>query len=224
MKLSPFILLTCLFLLGAAPPRVTVTPDPPRLGVPLSITFTLADAETTLAGIPDLGSLALLIPPQRDGLELRLLLMPMRSGEVTLPSLPLVRGSATQSATPLITFKVMDDLAADATLAPIRRRTLPATAPSWPIVLGSGIGCLLLAGVVFWFWRKQNRSVSLPPTGDALLAHWQAQLTPHLATSSQARELHAELERRRFAPPSADTAATLEALQAAVTDCLGGTP
>ncbi len=223
MKPFLFILFAWLFLLGAAPPTVTVTPDPPRLGVPLSITFTLEDAEATLAGLPDLGSLALLIPPQREGRELRLLLMPMRSGEVTLPSLPLVRGSATQSATPLLTFKVMDDLAADATLAPIRRRTLPATAPSWPIVLGSGIGCLLLAGVLFWYWRRQNRSASLPPTGDALLAYWQAQLIPLLATSSQAQELHSELERRRFAPPAADDAATLESLRATVMDLLGET-
>ncbi|OGR33927.1 MAG: hypothetical protein A2005_08960 [Desulfuromonadales bacterium GWC2_61_20] len=224
MKLSPLVLLTWLFLLGAAPPTVMVTPDPPRLGVPLSITFTLADAETTLAGLPDLGSLALLLPPQRVGHELRLLLMPLRGGEVTLPSLPLLHGSATQSATPLITFKVIDDLATDATLAPIRKRSTPAPMQSWPDFLYAGIGGLLLVSGAIWLRWRQTLQQSPAPEGDALLARWQQQLAPHLATSSQARELYTEIERRRFAPPAADTAATLEQLRAAMTAVLGGTP
>ena len=224
MKHSPLVLLTWLFLLGAAPPTVTLTPDPPRLGVPLSITFTLEDAETTLAGLPDLGSLALLLPPQRVGHELRLLLMPMRGGEVTLPSLPLVRGSATQSATPLLTFEVIDDLPTDAALAPIRQRTTPAATQSWPVFLYTGIGALLLASGAIWLrWRRKLQQ-SPTPEGDALLATGHQQLAPHLAPSSQARELYTEIERRRFAPPATDAAATLEQLRAAIAACLGEAP
>lgn len=224
MKPFLLILFACLLLLGAAPPTVAVHPDPPRLGAPLSITFTLADAETTLAGLPDLGSLALLLPPQRDGRELRLLLMPMRSGETTLPSLPLVRGSATQSATPLITFKVIDDLPADATLAPIRKRSTPAPMQSWPAFLSTGIGGLLVVAGVLWMRRSRKFQQVPAPAGDALLAVWQQQLAPHLATSITACELHAEIEQLRFAPPSGDEAATRERLHAAVTAFHGGTP
>lgn len=211
------VLPLALLLCAAHPAGVTVAPDPPLLGRPLAVTFSLVDAETTLAGLPALGSFELLLPPHLDHGTLRLLLLPMRPGLQTLPPLPLHQGGSARSATPELALTVHDDLPADALPAPLLSATAPPAPAARSALFAALAGLLLIgAGALLLRWRRHRPRPLPAPTDDERLAGLQRRLEPLLATDPVAAELHRQLLQLRFAPGAA-TPQQLQELQAAVT-------
>lgn len=200
----PLALLGAL-LIAAAPVPVHLTPDPPRLGVPLLLTVELPDASTELAGLPPLAPFELLEPPRREGRQLRLLLLPMRPGEQTIPSLPLRQEATGQLATAGLTVTVAEAVPADAAPAPLK--PLPGGGRTFTPWLAALLLPLLAALLL---WRRHSHAKPSPPrlaelTGEALLTELQRRLTAAVGIpAAQQLELAQRLERLRFAPVAAD--------------------
>lgn len=209
--MSRLLWLLCLpLLLGAAPPQPTVEPPAPLLGRPCTVSVPLPDATTTLVGLPALGAFELLLPPQRDGAALRLLLLPLRPGIQTLPALPLLAQGAPLATAPL-TVTVVDDLPAELTPAPLlaapdagdTRRS------SWAWLL-----LLLLPAVAAGIWVRRKRPVSPPaPTCDEELAALARRLAACDPGSAAVQQLLAEITAGRFGPAGLTTAAATALLQ-----------
>lgn len=73
--------------------------DPPtvEIGTLVTLSISLPSESTTLVGLPDLGSFALLEPPVRSGNILTLKLLPLRPGELTIPPFPFQTGQRLES-------------------------------------------------------------------------------------------------------------------------------
>jgi hypothetical protein len=196
-----FILALLPVTLLLAAPVVHLDPPTPILGKPLSIIITLEDEETVLAGLPDLSPFEPLAPPLHRGQEIRLVVLPMRPGEREIPPFPLQVGTARQIETAALRVTVLEGIAKDAAIAPLKRRPFP--------LVGSGPGSWILVAVIVllllgtsaalfwrWWWQRPNffklsQSVQL-----AQLAARAGQLQPSPARS----RLRAEIDERRFAP------------------------
>jgi hypothetical protein len=202
---------------------VTVTPDPPLLGRPLAIDFTLDNPDATLAGLPALGSFELLVPPRCSNGTLHLLLLPMRPGLQTFPALPLQHGGSGSSATAPLPLQIVEGLAEGATLAPLLTTTKPpdrAFRPLWWLMLPA---LAMMFGVFWRRHRQRRRQPSTPPTIDTRLATLQHRLEPLLATHAAARSLNERLQLLRFGPAAA-TVADLAELESALATLGGDAP
>lgn len=188
------------FLCGAAPVPV-LTPDRPCLGSPLLVAIPLPDAGTELAGLPDLGSFALLAPPRRSEGELQILLLPMRPGLRTLPSFPLHQGRSRQWATEPLELSVSECLDADAEAAPLMDLPPPKEddIPLRPLVLLTA-GALLLG--LMWRLARLRRLLSRRKEQDPAtrLTVLQRRLDLIPDDSAERRLLAGRLERLRFGP------------------------
>lgn len=188
--------------LGLAAPVVHLDPPSPILGKPLSIIITLEDEETALAGLPDLGAFEPLAPPLHRGREIRLVVLPMRPGSREIPPFPLQVGTARQIETAMLRVTVLEGIAQDAAIAPLKRRPFPlvGSGPGGWIAVGTGVLLLFGAGAaLFWRWWRRPNFFKLP------LAIQLAQLEARvriLPTSPARSRLLAEIEERRFAPLS----------------------
>jgi hypothetical protein len=212
-------LILWILLSGAAPVPV-LTPESPCLGSPLLVAIPLPDAETELAGLPDLGSFALLAPPRRSEGELQILLLPMRPGLRTLPSFPLHQGRSRQWATESRELSVSECLDVDAEAAPLMDLPPPEEddIPLRPLALLTA-GALLL-GLV-WRLARLRRLLSCRKEEDPAtrLTDLQRRLDLIPDASAERRLLAGRLERLRFGPgfPSEEeieeVAAAIETLE-----------
>jgi hypothetical protein len=195
------ILLTLLSAaLGLAAPVVHLDPPAPILGKPLSIIITLEDEETTLAGLPDLGAFEPLAPPLHRGQEIRLVVLPMRAGLREIPPFPLQVGTARQIETAALRVTVLEGIAQNAAIAPLKRRPFPlvGSGPGGWIAISTVILLLLGTGTaLFWRWWQRPNFFKLPLPVQLAQLEVRAQQLPF----SPARHLLlAEIEERRFAP------------------------
>lgn len=208
-------LILWIFLSGAAPVPV-LTPERPCLGSPLLVAIPLPDAGTELAGLPDLGSFALLAPPRRSEGELRILFLPMRPGLQTLPSFPLHQGRSRQWATPPLELAVSECLDADSPAAPLMELPPPEEddIPLWPLLLLTA-GALLLG--LIWRLARLRRLLSCRKGEDpaTCLTALQRRLDEIPDGSPERRLLAGRLERLRFGPGLKQTK-EIDELEAAI--------
>ena len=200
-RIAGAFLLTLLpVALCLAAPVVHLDPPSPILGKPLSIIITLEDEETTLAGLPDLGAFEPLAPPLHRGPEIRLVVLPMRAGDREIPPFPLQVGTARQIETPALRVTVLEGIAQNAAIAPLKRRPFPlvGSGPGGWIAIGTVVLLLLGTGAAFfWRWWHRPNFFKLP------LAIQLAQLDARvrkLPFSPERKFLLAEIKERRFAP------------------------
>ncbi|MDF1581022.1 MAG: hypothetical protein P1P74_09635 [Desulfuromonadales bacterium] len=163
-------------LLGAAPLAMTVEPATPTFGKIVTVHVTLPD-DVVPGGLPALSPFIALAAPRIEANHYRLLLLPLGSGSVTLPSLSFVRGVSEHFYTAPLTLEIRDDIPPDAVLIP------PPSPPRNTVPLGKVAALLLAGSVALWALRAPSRR-PLPP-----------QRPPSLADFSGA-ELLAELDRR----------------------------
>jgi hypothetical protein len=188
--------------LALAAPVVHLDPPSPILGKPLSIIITLEDEETLLAGLPDLGSFEPLAPPLHRGQEIRLVVLPMRPGIREIPPFPLQVGTARQIETAALRVTVLEGIARDAAIAPLKRRPFPlvGSGPGGWIAIGTVVLLLLVASIaLFWRWWHRPNFFKLPLP--LQLAQLEARARK-LPVSPPRTRLLAEIEERRFAPLS----------------------
>ena len=183
-----------------AAPLVHLDPPSPILGKPLSIIITLDDEETVLAGLPDLGPFEPLAPPLHSGQEIRLVVLPMRPGIREIPPFPLQVGTAQQIETPALRVTVLEGIAQDATVAPLKRRPFPlvGSGPGGLIIIATII--LLLFGTsaaLFWRWWQRPNFFKIPLPLQLAQLDKRARKLP---LSPGRTQLLAEIEERRFAP------------------------
>lgn len=201
-----FALLCLPITIAVAAPVVRLDPPSPILGKPLSIIITLDDEETTLAGLPELGAFEPLAPPLHRGAEIRLVVLPMRPGLREIPPFPLQVGTARQIETAALRVTVLEGIAKDAVIAPLKRRPFPlvGSGPGGWIVTGTLLLLLLLllllfgtAATLLWRWWKRPNFFKLPfPVQLAQLEARAKKLHP----SPERTALLVEIKERRFAP------------------------
>ena len=191
-------------LLGIVPcqaaPVVQLDPPSPILGRPLSIIITLEDEETTLAGLPDLGTFEPLAPPLHRGTEIRLVVLPMRPGIREIPPFPLQVGTARQIETEAVRVTVLEGIAQDAAIAPLKRRPFPlvGSGPGGWIAIGTVFLLLLGTGAaLLWRWWHRPNFFKLPP---AIQLAQLKNIALQLPFSLERNLLLVEIEERRFAP------------------------
>jgi len=202
-------LLPVAFCLAA--PVVHLDPPSPILGKPLSIIITLEDEETRLAGLPDLGAFEPLAPPLHQGLEIRLVVLPMRPGSREIPPFPLQVGTARQIETATLQVTVLEGIAQNAAIAPLKRRPFPlvGSGPGGWIALATVVILLLGTGAaLFWRWWQRPNFFKLPLPNQ--LAQLEAR-AHRLPFSPERNRLLTEIEERRFAP-LVNTAADIQRL------------
>lgn len=186
--------------LAVAVPLVRLDPPSPILGKPLTIIITLEDEETTLAGLPDLGPFEPLAPPLRSGQEIRLVVLPLRPGIREIPPFPLQVGTARQIETTALRVTVLEGIAQNAAIAPLKRRPFP--------LVGSGPGGWILAGTIvllllgtaatlFWRWWHRPNFFKLPLAVQLAQLDARARKLPY---SAERNRLLVEIKERRFAP------------------------
>jgi hypothetical protein len=207
VKLAPdrsiigaFVLALLAVALGQAAPIVQLDPPSPILGRPLSIIITLDDEETTLAGLPDLGTFEPLAPPLHRGSEIRLVVLPMRPGIREIPPFPLQVGTARQIETAALRVTVLEGIAQDAAIAPLKRRPFPlvGSGPGGWIAIGTVFLLLLGTGAaLLWRWWHRPNFFRLP---HAIQLAQLEKIAHQLPFSLERNLLLAEIEERRFAP------------------------
>lgn len=185
---------------AVAAPQIRLDPPSPILGKPLSIILALEDEETTLSGLPDLGPFEPLAPPLHSGREIRLVVLPMRPGIREIPPFPLQVGTARLIETAALHVTVLEGIAQNAAIAPLKRRPFPlvGSGPGGWIVVGTVV-LLLLATTLLLFWRWWHR----PNFFKLPLAVQLSQLDVRVRKfppSAERTRLLAEIETRRFAP------------------------
>lgn len=195
-----FLLALLPVTLCLAAPVVHLDPPSPILGKPLSIIITLEDEETALAGLPDLGPFEPLAPLLHQGQEIRLVVLPMRAGLREIPPFPLQVGTARQIETTALRVTVLEGIAQDAAIAPLKRRPFPlvGSGPGGWIAVGTVV--LLLFGAsaaLFWRWWQRPNFFKLSPA--VQLAQLEAGVRKLPSTPARALLL-AEIKERRFAP------------------------
>lgn len=186
--------------LGLAAPVVHLDPPAPILGKPLSIIITLDDEETALAGLPDLGAFEPLAPPLHRGQEIRLVVLPMRAGILEIPPFPLQVGTARQIETAALRVTVLEGIAQNAAIAPLKRRPFPLVGSGPGVWIAIGTVFLLLLGTgaaLFWRWWQRPNFFKLPLPIQLAQLETIAQQLPF---SPERNLLLAEIEERRFAP------------------------
>lgn len=189
-----------------AAPILHLDPPSPLLGKPLSIIITLDDEETFLAGLPDLGPFEPLAPPLHRGREIRLVVLPMRPGICEIPPFPFQVGTARQIESAPLSLTVLEGIALDASVAPLKRRPLPLVGSGPGVWIGISACVLVLFGTgatLLWRWWQRPSFSDLPRAIQlAQLGTRACQLRPSAARS----HLLTEIEVRRFAPiPSTTT-------------------
>lgn len=188
-----------------AAPVVHLDPPAPILGKPLSIIITLENEETTLAGLPDLGAFEPLAPPLHRGQEIRLVVLPMRAGIREIPPFPLQVGTSRQIETAALRVTVLEGIAQNAAIAPLKRRPFPLVGSGPGVWIAIGTIFLLLLGTgaaLFWRWWQRPNFFKLPLPIQLAQLETIAQQLPF---SPERSLLLAELEERRFAPLASST-------------------
>lgn len=183
-----------------ASPVLRLDPPAPILGKPLSIIITLDDEETFLAGLPDLGPFEPLAPPLQSGREIRLVVLPMRPGNLEIPPFPLQVGTARQIETAPFPVAVLEGIALDAGIAPLKRRPFPIVGSGPGLWIGLAALLLLIIGTgvtLFLRWWRRPDFFKLPrATQLAQLKTRASQLRPTPGRTDLLREI----EVHRFAP------------------------
>lgn len=200
-----FLLALLPVALCQAAPLVHLDPPSPIFGKPLSIIITLEDEETTLAGLPDLGPFEPLAPPLHHGREIRFVVLPMRPGNHEIPPFPLQVGTARQIETAALRVTVLEGIAQNAAIAPLKRRPFPLVGSGPGVWIAIGTVLLLLlgtGGALFWRWWHRPNFFKLPLA--VQLAQLEAR-TRKLPVSPERTTLLTELTERRFAPLSSTT-------------------
>lgn len=185
-----------------AAPVVHLDPPSPILGKPLSIIITVEDEETTLAGLPDLGAFEPLAPPLQRGQEIRLVVLPMRPGIREIPPFPLQVGTARQIETAALRVTILEGIAQNAAVAPLKRRPFPLVGSGPGVWIAIATVFLLLFGTgaaLFWRWWQRPNFFKLPLPIQLAQLETIAQQLPF---SPERNLLLAEIEERRFAPLS----------------------
>lgn len=183
-----------------AEPVVHLDPPAPILGKPLSIIISLEDGETTLAGLPDLGAFEPLAPPLHRGQEIRLVVLPMRAGIREIPPFPLQVGTARQIETAALRVTVLEGIAQNAAIAPLKRRPFPLVGSGPGVWIAIATIFLLLLGTsaaLFWRWWQRPNFFKLPLPVQLVQLETIAKQLPF---SPERSLLLAEIEERRFAP------------------------
>jgi hypothetical protein len=195
-----FLLASLPVALCLAAPVVHLDPPSPILGKPLSIIITLEDEETALAGLPDLGPFEPLAPPLHQGREIRLVVLPMRAGMREIPPFPLQVGTARQIETTSLRVTVLEGIAQNATIAPLKRRPFPLVGSGPGGWIAIGTVALLVFGAsaaLFWRWWQRPDFFKLPLA--LQLAQLEARVRK-LPFSPERNFFLAEIKERRFAP------------------------
>lgn len=195
-----FLLVLLPVALCLATPVVHLDPPSPILGKPLSIIITLEDEETTLAGLPDLGAFEPLAPPLHRGQEIRLVVLPMRPGIREIPPFPLQVGTARQIETAALRVTVLEGIAQNAAIAPLKRRPFPlvGSGPGGWIVIGTVLLLLLgTSAALFWRWWQRPNFYKFPLPVQLAQLELRALQLPF---SPKRNLLLAEIKERRFAP------------------------
>lgn len=200
--ISLFVLaiLPATFCLAA--PVVHLDPPSPILGKPLSIIITLEDEETFLSGLPDLGPFEPLAPPLHNGKEIRLVVLPMRPGSREIPPFPLQVGTARQIETAALHVTVLEGIARNADIAPLKGRPFPLVGSGPGIWIFIGAVTLLVLGItttLLWRWWHRPDFFKFPL---ALQLSQLATRVGELPPSTERTHLLTEIEERRFAPLS----------------------
>lgn len=200
-----FLLLSAGVLTGAGPGPPRIAPSTPTLGVPILLTLDLPDAETQLAGLPSLAPFELLTPPQKEGTQLHLVLLPLRPGRHTIPAIPLHQGRSGQISSASRTIDVAEGVPADARPAPLKELPSTGRVPvAWLVALI--LAPLLFPALVLRSKaRRSGRPRPAPAltelSGEALLAELQRQLEIREGEDDERwKPLTRRLERLRFAP------------------------
>ena len=130
---------------------LSVSPPIAEVGTPLTISITLPEETTKLAGFPDLEPFALLGLPERTGKTLTLHLLPLRPGQHAIPALTFQTGQRRDST--VATLLVIEAPAALDTPHPLR--PLPESEqpgrPSWlwiPLTSGLVVLAFFLIGLL----------------------------------------------------------------------------
>jgi hypothetical protein len=200
-----FVLVILPATLGLALPVVHLDPATPILGKPLSIIITLEDEETALAGLPDLGPFEPLAPPLHRGREIRLVVLPMRAGSREIPPFPLQVGTARQIETAAVHVTVLEGIAQDAAIAPLKRLPFPlvGSGPGGWIAIGAVFLLLLGTGAaLFWRWWQRPSFFKLPQAVQLAQLDARARKLP---VSPERTILLIDLRERRFAPLASTT-------------------
>lgn len=183
-----------------AAPTLHLDPPSPILGKPLTIIISLDDDETVLSGLPDLGVFEPLAPPLRNGNEIRLVVLPMRAGVRELPPFPLQVGTARQIETAAMRVTILEGIAQNAAIAPLKRRPFPlvGSGPGGWIIAGSILLLLIgAAGTFFWRWWHRPDFFKLPPAVQLAQLNTRAR---KLQPTAERSLLLDEIRERRFAP------------------------
>lgn len=210
-------LAVCAILLCAAAPQPRLTPQPPILGRPATLILPFTESGWELAGLPDLAPFELLAPPQAIDRELRLHLLPMRSGPARIPPLPLQYNGKPAGNTLALTVTVGDDLPATASPAPVK--TTLATRGEQLLYRGgllAALGLTLLFGIWRYVYSRPPRPLplaALPP--QQLLSALARRLDDRIGDEVVLAPLRARIATLRFGPHPPD-AAELAALLAEV--------
>lgn len=197
---AAFLLALLPATLCLAAPVVHLDPPAPILGKPLSIIIALEDEETTLAGLPDLGAFEPLAPPLHRGQEIRLVVLPMRAGSREIPPFPLQVGTARQIETTALRVTVLEGIAQNAAIAPLKRRPFPLVGSGPGVWIAIATIFLLLLGTsaaLFWRWWQRPNFFKLPLPLQLVQLETIAKQLPF---SPERSLLLAEIEERRFAP------------------------
>lgn len=198
--------LLCLFVLcvalpaAAAPPQIRLDPAAPVFGRPVTIIIPLSDHETTLAGLPELGTFEPLAPPIRSDGEIRIVVLPMRPGEQEIPPFPLQVGRSRLIDTAPLVVTVLEGIAQNAAPAPFKRRPIPLVGSGpgrWVVILLAAIGGSLLAIYLYRRWKTRQILEKLPTQAQLQLLRKRLLNTP----PEPGRDaLLAEIDVLRFAP------------------------
>ena len=194
-----FFILIAATQIAALP--VSIDPPTAEIGMPLTVSISLPSATTTLVGLPDLGSFALLEPPKQNDKRFTIRLLPLRSGDQTLPSFSFQSGQR-REATNIIVLTVE---ATEIPETPHPLRPFPETAGQnssserlIPLFIGFAILMLLL--ILALRYRRPNIGMQ---TGDpqdpfSLLARAVHQARIH--TDPDWEQLCRQIDRVRFGP------------------------
>lgn len=184
---------------------LSVDPPTAEVGIPLTVSISLPDATTELIGFPDLGSFALLAPPERSGNNITLHLLPLRPGIQSIPALPFRTGQH-RVTTDAVTLSVAAPPVPD---RPHPLRPLPEPAReqqkrSNNLLFSITAGFAALGLVLTLFLRRRRAQIAQPaPDLDEQFAQLAAAVS--LIQDIDNPEWHRfcrQLERSRFAPLS----------------------
>ena len=182
---------------------LSVDPPTAEVGIPLTISISLPDATTELVGYPDLGSFALLTPPERSGNSFTFRLLPLRPGSQSIPALSFRTGQhrdATAATVLTVAAPPAPDVPHPLLPLPASVRQLQRHSNRLLISITAGFAFL---GLVLTVFLHRRRARITQPTPD--LDEQFAQLATAVSRvqdidNPEWQHFCRQLERIRFAP------------------------